>query len=119
MSLGPHAFVVAGTQQVLSSFGSFQCSHRPAVGPCCAGWHWRWFCSWLLALDREDVRLLSHHQLQGPCEGILAAEIAPATPPPRPFVQHELQLEKQSQLSVPLGFPSHSAERLSQHNYPS
>lgn len=31
--------------------------------------------------------------------------IAPATPPPRPFVQHELQLEKQSWLSVPWGFP--------------
>lgn len=45
--------------------------------------------------------------------------IALATPPPCPFLHHELQLEKQSRLSVPLGFPSHSAERLSQHNYPS
>lgn len=57
------------------------------------------------------------------CKGHVRASwlpgIAPATSPPRPFVRHELQLEKQSWLSVPLGFPSHSAKRLSQHKHPS
>lgn len=48
------------------------------------------------------------------CQGLLQPHLLPIG-----FVQRKLQLEKQPQLSVPQGFPSHSAERLSQHNYPS
>lgn len=118
MALSPRAFPAAGMQQVPSSFGSFRRSHRPS--------RWAVLC-WValsVVLQLDPCSAWRRHRAALPtdsCKGHVRASwlpgIAPATPPPQLFVQHELQLEKQSRLSVPLGFPSHSAECLSQHNY--
>lgn len=118
--LGPRVLPLVGMWQVLSSFGSFHHSHHPHMEPGQLGGTDRGFAVgpllWMEKMSdcfpsascKGDVRA------SWPCAGDCSCHTSsPSICPARATTRKTIPF------SIRLGFPSHSAKRLSQHSYPS